>query len=154
MTQPRAVPGHVLVVEDSFGDLFLLDQALGEAGNLVVKSVGLVSHARAHLEALSQLGSRPAAILLDVKLPDGEGTEFLGELRRDERWQSQPVVVWTSSLDPSLAARASSLEAKFLRKPVDLAGYREVVQALVMAMDSSDRDDPSPEVGILDPAPG
>jgi CheY-like chemotaxis protein len=49
------------------------------------------------------LGHTPDVILLDVRLPDGDGWELCRELNRDERTREIPIVVMTASDGPPRA---------------------------------------------------
>lgn len=62
---------------------------------------------------------RPDAILLDVKMPGGNGLDALQKLKRSSRTNCIPVVVASALDDPSLPHAVLGLgAAEFLRKPV------------------------------------
>jgi PAS domain S-box-containing protein len=64
----------------------------------------------------------PDVILLDLHLSDGDGREFLGELRRDPRTAAIPVVVLSAAVTPDEAQRLRAAgAAEVLAKPVDAA---------------------------------
>jgi DNA-binding response OmpR family regulator len=46
------------------------------------------------LEAVKRF--RPDAVLLDLSMPNVNGVQWLNEVRRDERFKSLPVIVFTS----------------------------------------------------------
>ena len=73
---------------------------------------------------------RPDLILLDLNLPRIDGSEVLAAIRRDERLNSIPVVVFTSSSLDSDRAKCLALGAKdFISKPHDLDSFFESVKA-------------------------
>jgi signal transduction histidine kinase/DNA-binding response OmpR family regulator len=77
----------VLVVDDDADSREYLERVLSRAG-------WQVQWARDGEQALGRLLERtPAAIILDLMMPEMDGFEFLGRLRSDRRWQSIPVVV-------------------------------------------------------------
>ena len=76
---------YLLVVEDSPSVLDLLTRQLGEL-RLPVRGAATLAAARA---AIAEAGP-PAAVLLDLRLPDGDGMEFLRELRAG---RSDPAVI-------------------------------------------------------------
>jgi DNA-binding NtrC family response regulator len=102
----------VLLVEDKDSLRAMLRHALEGQGHVVVE-------ARGEVEALEQLRqSRPAVVLTDLKLPDGDG---LGVLRAAKDLDTQvPVVVMTaygSIQDAVKAMKEGAMD--FLAKPVD-----------------------------------
>jgi two-component system KDP operon response regulator KdpE len=75
---------RVLVVDDEPQILRALQIKLGNAGYLV-------DAAATAKDALAQAAMRPPdAVILDLLLPDGSGTEVCRELRR---WSAAPIVV-------------------------------------------------------------
>ena len=102
----------VLLVEDKDSLRAMLRDALEGQDHLVVE-------ARGEAEALEQLRqARPAVVLTDLKLPDGDG---FGVLRAAKELDAQvPVVVMTaygSIQDAVLAMKEGAMD--FLAKPVD-----------------------------------
>jgi DNA-binding NarL/FixJ family response regulator len=83
------MPSDVLVVDDDASFRALVMRMLESAG---VRVVGEADTAGGAMKAVLDL--RPAAVLLDVGLPDGDGIELAGELVALP-WK--PRVVLTSS---------------------------------------------------------
>ncbi|ALN74606.1 response regulator [Aureimonas sp. AU20] len=83
--------GTVLIVEDDAPTRELMARAV-ERLSLAVASA---AHGRAALEWLAGR-EPPAAILLDLQMPEMDGFEFLARLRAEPRWASVPVVVVTA----------------------------------------------------------
>ena len=102
----------VLLVEDKDSLRAMMRHALEGQGHLVVE-------ARDEAEAVQQLRqARPAVVLTDLKLPEGDG---FGVLRAAKELDAQvPVVVMTaygSIQDAVLAMKEGAMD--FLAKPVD-----------------------------------
>jgi DNA-binding NtrC family response regulator len=103
--------GPILIVDDEPGIRATLGQALELEGFAWTGAADL-GEARAALRK-----SRPAALLLDVRLPDGDGLTFLEELRA--AGASPPVVMMSGHGSIEDAVRALNLGARdFLEKPV------------------------------------
>ena len=69
--------------------------------------------------ALLQLAGGFGVVILDLMLPDGDGTTVLQHIRATAG--SQRVVVTTASNDPAKLAAVRSLSPEaLLRKPIDL----------------------------------
>ena len=103
----------VLVVDD--------DAAIRLSLRAYFENAGLETAAASSLgEARKILSERDLdAVLLDVSLPDGDGVEFLSEIR--ERDPSVPVIVMTGQGTIPMAVEAMRRGADhFLTKPVDL----------------------------------
>jgi len=103
----------VLVIDDAAAARDLAQRALSRLGYDVRGAATIAEGLRA-ARTLS-----PAAILLDVVLPDGSGWDLLAELKRDDATRTTPVIVHTIEDD---ATRSLSLGAVMhLHKPVDRA---------------------------------
>jgi CheY-like chemotaxis protein len=80
----------VLVVDDDPASLQLMSATLREHG----------FHARCEADARTALdwlrATPPAAIVLDLLMPEMSGFEFLDQLRSAPSGRAVPVIVWTS----------------------------------------------------------
>jgi CheY-like chemotaxis protein len=109
----------VLVVDD--------DQDLREMISLVLVAHGYrTQEAVDGLDALQQItsGTRPALVLLDLRMPRMNGTEFLAALRA--RDTSIPVVVITGDLGGARDALAAGART-CVRKPIDMDALLDTV---------------------------
>jgi len=131
-------PGEadILVVDDDPADAELTVRALESAryGNRIVI-------ARDGEEALDFLfggadGKRapedlPKLILLDLNMPKVDGLEVLRQIKEDPGTQAVPVVILTSSCQPSDLARAYQLGTNsYIQKPVDFDRARALMKLL------------------------
>lgn len=121
MTGDGLSPVQILLAEDNPADVYLIRQALAE--NCVEC---LLRVARDGKEALSMLcveegvasAATPDLILLDINLPQHDGTEILQCIRDDSRLAAVPVIVLTSSDSPADRLSATQLgAARFIKKP-------------------------------------
>jgi CheY-like chemotaxis protein len=128
--------GRILLVEDDPQDVELTLTALQEY-NLVND----VFVARDGQEALDYLycrgqfsgrdGSRPAVMLLDLKLPKINGLEVLQQIRSDPQLRVLPVVVLTSSHEERDLVRSYELGVNaYVVKPVDFHAFVNAVKEL------------------------
>jgi signal transduction histidine kinase len=86
---------HVLVVDDDEGLLILMAETL-RAENYEVSTAGSAKTARAWLEQHT-----PDLMILDLKLPDGNGPALIAELQRDKA--PVPFVIVTGQGDEKVA---------------------------------------------------
>jgi CheY-like chemotaxis protein/anti-sigma regulatory factor (Ser/Thr protein kinase) len=101
----------VIVVEDDPGAAELLSRQIGRAGFRT-------EIARSGAEALTMAKERkPAAITLDILLPDVDGWEVLTRLKRDEATSDIPVIVVSVVDNPDLGTALGALD--YFVKPVD-----------------------------------
>jgi CheY-like chemotaxis protein len=104
---------RILVVEDERHDADLIVAVAASLGlrTEVVRSLVAASVALAR--------SRPLAVVLDLRLPDGRGEQVLRDLRDDPGNAFVPVIVVTVEAEPSelLALGADD----YLTKPIDRA---------------------------------
>ncbi len=120
------VPPAVLLVED--------DEALVTQCRLSFRHIGIETiPARSLQEARAALAvSEPSVILVDLMLPDGDGTELLAQLRADERFRLTPILMLTARSD--LETKLGALECgadEFLVKPVNHRELQTRVQQAV-----------------------
>jgi two-component system cell cycle response regulator DivK len=77
------------VVEDNADNRLLLQAILGDQYDLVEYDNGA--------DALTAFGqARPDLVLLDISLPDMDGTEILQRIRKDAGLRSLPVIALTA----------------------------------------------------------
>lgn len=50
------------------------------------------------MDVLTTMNPSPAAIILDVVMPDKDGGEILREIRADTRYDATPVIILTNSI--------------------------------------------------------
>ena len=117
---PNARSGQscrILVVEDETMFARAVATCLQRAGH-IVSVAGTLAEANKQLAAAA--AQPPDLIILDMRLPDGEGFDFLSTLA--EMGDAAPaVIVVTAYGDVSQAVRAMKLGASdYLKKPVDL----------------------------------
>jgi PAS domain S-box-containing protein len=106
--------GRILIIDDEETLCYFLKESLEEKGYQA-----LAAHtAAAGLEQLTTHGAD--LVLLDLKLPDGEGLDVLSEIRKADA--ELPVIVLTGHAAVETAVRAMKLGAyDYLEKPVNLA---------------------------------
>jgi signal transduction histidine kinase/ActR/RegA family two-component response regulator len=112
VTEP-VVGERLLVVEDERhdADLIVVVAASMDLRAEVVRGLAGAESALAR--------GRPLGVVLDVRLPDGRGEEFLGRLKTDPAFADIPVIVVTVEAEPRTALALGADD--YLTKPIDRA---------------------------------
>jgi CheY-like chemotaxis protein len=119
----------LLVVEDSP----LLRKMFGLAFPHQLNDLKPAENGREALELLDVTAEPFDAVLLDLRMPDMDGVEFLRVFRRQPVHGQTPVIVTTGeSEDSELMAQARTLGvAAVVRKPWSPQALRAVVQKVI-----------------------
>lgn len=126
-----------LLVEDNIDDVALLTRAFTQTG--ICNPMAHVTDGVLALDYLFARGSYvdreacalPAVVLLDLKLPRLDGIEVLKAIRASSITRCVPVVVLTSSDEPSdLIASYRHQANSYVTKPVDYLEYLGVARQL------------------------
>jgi CheY-like chemotaxis protein len=123
----------VLVVDDNPGDIDLVRESIDTQRfriDLLVAADGTKA-----LELLHDLVNRgdplPHLVILDLNLPGIDGRRVLSAIKSDARLRALPVIVMSSSEAPTDVEDCYAWGANcYLGKPVGLAHYRNVIQAI------------------------
>jgi CheY-like chemotaxis protein len=133
-------PIRILLVEDSFDDVFFFRRAVQKCGVAAVTYV-----AADGLDAIDYLLHKghfadaahyppPDIIFLDLKMPHVDGFELLDWIRNHPECAQPSVVVLTSSKQPEDQERAQALGAlAFLIKPATPEQLRQVLESCALA---------------------
>lgn len=108
------------------------DESLREATALLLEAEGYaVVTACDGGEALRQVDeANPAAVLLDMMMPEVDGLQFLDRLRR-ERARGAPVVIACSGFDRLEELALTRGASAFLKKPIDARHLLDVLAMLL-----------------------
>jgi CheY-like chemotaxis protein len=118
----------ILAIEDIPANLALLHAILEPAG-FTMKDAMTLAEARTALQ-----DAQPCLILLDVRLPDGNGLDLAREMQRRPAEQRVPILAISASVLPH--ERADALAAgcdAFLPKPIRPGELLQTVKGLLSA---------------------
>lgn len=117
----------ILVVEDDEDIRRLLVKRV-EAGGHKVLAVGSAAEA---LSMVKEKGA-PEIVLLDVGLPDMEGTDLLVLLRDELGRPDLPAIFLSARVNPEDIELGRSLGAKYLTKPVVITALLNAITAALV----------------------
>ncbi len=121
----------VFLVDDDQDDRFFLRQAIEETG----ASIEIVE-AENGLELLALIQSNKQTsitlILLDMNMPKMNGLETIAAIRSDPKISSVPVVMISTSSNPTLIESAYRAGAdNFITKPSSFEGFTDLSYQLI-----------------------
>jgi CheY-like chemotaxis protein len=139
---------RIFLAEDNPADVYLIEQALREHGvhfHLEVAEDGKEALKFLRGATGASEGSQPGLILLDLNLPQHDGTEILRCIRQSLPLSSVPVVVFTSSDSPKDRLLAMQSGAtRYFRKPSSLKEFLAIGATLKELLNGQpDPEDPS-----------
>jgi len=127
IVQMAGGPFQILIIEDSPGDVALLQFSLRNAGvQFEVKVIDDGAEAMAYFQHYDSIidGKLPQLLILDLNLPKHDGFEIIEAIRQDSRFESLPIAFFSSTTSTSERARMMTFGVKgALTKPPDLDGY-------------------------------
>lgn len=124
----------ILLLEDEPADAYLVKMALKESR--IMANLHHVVDGREGIEFLNKVGKysdvpRPDLIFLDLNMPRMNGSEFLIEIKADEKLKDIPVVVLTTSDVENDVVRCYQLgAASYITKPVDMTQFISAIHQL------------------------
>lgn len=120
--------GLVYYIEDTLSNIDLVQQILTNecpGVRLITETEGKDASTRARQEL-------PDLILLDLNLPDINGTEVLRQLKEDKHTRSIPVVIISADAMPAQQKRLLQLgAARYLTKPLDVIALLKVIDEFI-----------------------
>lgn len=127
-------PIHILLVEDSEGDIVLITEALSEGR--ILNQLSVVRDGYEALMFLQQLPPysdtpRPDLILLDINLPKKNGHEVLQFIKNHPEFKRIPVIMLTTSSTEKDIYQSYEAHANcFITKPVEVEDFLSVVSTI------------------------
>ena len=127
-------PIKILLLEDSEGDVRLVQEALKEGrlhNRLFVARDGVEGMDFLLKRGKYQEAVRPDLILLDLNMPKKDGREVLGEIKQHEDLKRIPVVILTTSSSEADILKTYNLHANcYIVKPLNLDEFIRVVRSI------------------------
>jgi len=116
----------VVLIEDNSADVFLIGQALKEAG--LIFNLHTFKNGEEAMTFVQSEAASPDIFLMDWNLPRIHGKEVLAAITHCDRFLKTPRIVLTSSESPADREQAEQLGAVFVSKPRTLDEFMQVGQ--------------------------
>jgi len=126
------LPANILLVEDDPGDQKLIRASLSD--QRINNDLFITANAEQALDFLSHSKAgdpeypKPDLILLDLNMPGMGGKDFLRHIKADDRLDTIPVVILTTSDSELDIVESYKLHAAgYIKKPVTLQEFRQLM---------------------------
>ena len=132
MTKPAMPKNIVLYADDDSDDLELVQDSFSlYSKNVEVVTMRDGSQALSYLNRLSDDDPLPCLIILDINMPVINGKEVLKNLRDLPRFETVPVVLFTTSSLPQDEKFAKKYNAGFVTKPLDVSQMEVITELFI-----------------------
>lgn len=137
---------HVLLVDDDSDESYLFNEALEHAGlNIRLSRANNGNHLLSFL--LSE--PTPDLVFMDINMPYKDGVEALAEIRKNPRFETLPLVIYsTTNNENSINACYKKGANLFVIKPNNFDGMVKVVKK-VCTVDWTNYKKPSREEFVI-----
>jgi CheY-like chemotaxis protein len=130
----KAIPMHILLVEDNPGDVQLTQEAFRDVSrpiNMHVAVDGVEAMAFLRREGTNAGAPRPDLILLDLNMPKMDGREVLARIKADDSLRTIPTIILTTSEAEEDILKSYQLHANcYLTKPVQWDEFENLVTSI------------------------
>jgi CheY-like chemotaxis protein len=123
---------HILWADDDIDDLMLMREAL--AGIDHCHKIVEATNGREVLDYLNSIENPdhfPCLIILDMNMPVLNGRETLAILKSEEKFNSIPVVIFTTSSSELDRMFCKRFGVEMFSKPDDFIGHQQTIEKLL-----------------------
>lgn len=116
---PEATEFIVIYIDDDLDDIEFVSKAFRDyTENISLVTFDNPSEGLSYLNSLLEQNTIPCLVILDINMPHMNGKELLVKLRDIEDYASIPVVLFSTSNQPTDLKFADKYNAGFITKPV------------------------------------
>lgn len=132
MLKPATPTNIVFYADDDTDDLELVQDAFARfTNNVEVVTAKDGVQALTYLQSLNENSPTPCLIILDINMPLLSGKDVLKKIKTLPRFESVPVVLFTTSSSPQDREFAQKHEAGFVTKPLDVSQMQRITELFV-----------------------
>jgi len=125
---------NILIIDDSETDAAIMREALKSV--VVGNTIRTLNNATDAIDLLNKKGNfndaiRPDLIILDLKMPNFDGFEFLRIVKKDPRFLYIPIIVLSGTTQKKEILEAYKLGANCcIQKPDNIKKFKQVVEVI------------------------
>lgn len=94
----------------------------------------------------------PSMIFLDLNMPRKSGIECLSEIKKNEKTQPLPVIIYSTSSNPDVIDLLYDSGAQYyIRKPADFINLKNVINKAILLIKQNSNHRPPKEKFIIQP---
>jgi CheY-like chemotaxis protein len=132
MLKPVTPKNIVFYADDDADDLELVQEAFTRyANNVEVITAKDGAQALSYLQSLNDDSPTPCLIILDINMPLLNGREVVKRIKAIPRYNSVPVVLFTTSSSPQDQEFARKYNAGFVTKPLDVSQMETITELFI-----------------------
>jgi CheY-like chemotaxis protein len=132
MVNPVTPKNIVFYADDDTDDLELVQDTFTRyANNVEVVTAKNGVQALSYLRSFNEYMPPPCLIILDINMPILNGREVLKKIKEMPRFQSVPVVLFTTSSSPVDIEFAKKYNAGFVTKPLDVSQMKVIAELFI-----------------------
>jgi CheY-like chemotaxis protein len=122
----------ILLVDDDPDDLLLLKEAIIELDyRFKFQEAADGRHGINYLRAIPTPDQYPCLVVLDINMPVLDGREMLAILKSDPSLKEIPVVVFTTSSNPSDILYCKQFNVELVTKPFDVSQLMQAAHKII-----------------------
>lgn len=132
MLKPVTPKNVVFYADDDADDLELVQDAFARfTNNVEVVTAKDGVQALSYLQSLGDDSPTPCLIILDINMPLMNGKEVLRRIRTMSKFDSVPIVLFTTSSSPQDKEFAKKYEVGFVTKPLDVSQMQMITELFI-----------------------
>ena len=137
-------PVTIVMIEDDEGHARLIEKNIRRANiSNEIRHFTDGGSAIEHMFSPVVLANGPLLVLLDLNLPDVQGTEILARIKGDDHLKRMPVIVLTTTDDKTEIQRCYDLGCNvYITKPVDYEAFAGAIRQLGLFLSVMQVPDP------------
>jgi len=126
-------PIKLVLADDDEDDCLLFKEALEELP--ILTNLSTVNNGEQLMQLLKRIKDPiPCVLFLDLNMPRKNGFECLNEIRRNEKYKTIPIIIYSTSFDKEMVERLYKNGAQYyIRKPAEFSKIKQVIyEALLL----------------------
>ena len=142
---------HLLLADDDKDDCLFFKEVLEELPSTI--NLTIVNDGKQQVEYLvKKTDNFPTILFIDLNMPRKNGYEYLLEIKKHEKLEQIPVIVYSTSCDPKMVNLLYTNGAKcFVQKPFEFSKLKKVAHHAFTLNENTNTPQHSKEKFVIQP---